>query len=160
MNKSLGVLIFLFHLSSNAESMLPIRETPFSRESLLKESSVRLANPSGFSMHQSYTIQFTSSAWGTNSSGYYLNTLSYNFSVPLTLSVDVGLYNLFYASAMPAIGYQGQTPRDTRPELIIPRIALDYQPTENMNLSLQLINLRSASRAYGPFWSEPWWRTH
>jgi len=129
-----------------ADATVPFRAQSFSRDRLLRTSSLQLANPSGFQMQQSYSVQFTSSSQGSASSGLYLNTLSYRFGIPLTLSVDVGMYNLLYAATPTKTLAQ---PSDTKPELLIPRVALEYKPTENTLLSVELVRGNDALKAYG-----------
>lgn len=154
-------ILFLFALAWPNDGSHPWRETPFSKDRLTRESSLQLQNPAGFSMQQSYSLSYTGGSWGSASSGLYLNTLSYNFSIPLTLSVDIGMYNLLHASYAQS-NHSSHQLQDSRPEILIPRIGLEYQPTDNTTLSLQIINTSHALKAYGTsgllFWDQPRWR--
>ncbi len=149
--------VLLLASQSMANGMgVPTRQEGFRKDQLMRNSSIQLGNPAGFQMQQSYTFQYTSSSFGSNSSGVYLNTLSYKFGIPLTFSVDIGLYNLLYTTGQQSPYLASQTnvgPSDTKPEFIIPRIGLDYRPTDNVLLSLQIFNMPDAYRAYGPFYS-------
>lgn len=153
------LLVLLLVSQASANGMgVPTREEGFRKDQLLRRSSLQFSNPSGFQMQQSYSFQYTSTSLGSNSSGVYLNTLSYQFGIPLTLSVDIGLYNLLSSSGQQSpyltpSQANSTGPSDTKPEFIIPRIGLDYRPTENVLLSLQLVNMPDAYRAYGPFYS-------
>lgn len=149
-----AVLLVVSLVGANSMGV-PTRDPGFQRDHLLRTSSLQLTNPSGFQVQQSYTFQYTSSSFGSQSTGVYLNTLSYQFGIPLTLSVDIGLYNLFHASGQqspystPSQSNAG--PSDTKPEVLFPRIGLDYRPTQNVLLSVQFLNMPDAYRAYGPY---------
>jgi len=138
-----------------------MREGEFNKDRLMRSSSLQLANPAGFQMQQSYSMQFTSSTLGSFSSGLYLNTISYQFGIPLKLSLDFGVYNLLYASGFSSgVGGQQQSlnlsPSDSKPMFVIPRIALSYRPTANTLLCLQFTNYTDAVHSYGsPYYASP-----
>jgi hypothetical protein len=114
-----------------------------------------LMNPERFSMHQSYSVNFSSGSIGTASAGLYLNTLSYRLADPLTLSADVGFYTPLYGSTSRGFAKGGfQDPR-LGSSLVFPHVGLEYKPTENSSISLHLFNGRDAYKAYGgdPFLS-------
>ncbi len=139
----------------------------FDRNQLLTSSSSKsgtsfhFLSPNRFSMHQSYSLNFSSGGGGSSSSGLYLNTLAYQIAAPLTLSMDIGFHAPFYNSYS---GMQGRTiwNGSQRPSLVLPRIGLDYKPTEHTSISLQLINGSDALKAYGsPYYGgmgSPFWR--
>ena len=77
MRFTLCCALLLASLASAADGLIPIRDEGFSRGQLMRSSSIQLGNPKGFSMQQSYSMQFTSSSLGSHSSAMYLNTLSY-----------------------------------------------------------------------------------
>lgn len=143
---------------------VPIRQNGFSKNQMLRKSPSDLVIP-GLSMQQSYSVSFMGSSFGSQSSGLYLNTLSYRFSIPLTLSVDIGLYNLLYSNMGQDVGTPSNhtaLPKDTRPEILFPRISLDYKPTEKLSFSLQILNGPDAQKAYGSTggfypYSSRWW---
>jgi hypothetical protein len=115
-------------------------------------SGFSLLNPNRFSMRQSYSVGFASGSFGSSSSGLYLNTLSYRLADPLTLSADVGFHTPLYSSGAFSQGTRGgagfQDPR-LGSSLVLPRIGLEYKPTEHTSMSLQLFNGRDAYKAYG-----------
>lgn len=118
-------------------------------------SGFSLLNPNRFSMRQSYSVNFSSSSFGTASAGMYLNTLSYRLADPLTLSADVGFYTPLYASPSRGLSKGGfQDPR-LGSSLIFPHVGLEYKPTEHSSISLHLFNGQDAYKAYGmdPFLS-------
>lgn len=139
----------------------------FDRGTLLspeyRQSSVSgfsLMNPNRFSMRQSYSMNFASGSFGSQSAGLYLNTLSYKLADPLTLSADVGFYSPLYSStgSFSKAGFQDPSMNSS---LVLPRIGLEYKPSKNTTLSLQLLNGPDAYKAYGspmdPFASS-WFR--
>jgi len=138
-------------------SGVPLRDDGFSRELMTQtpQSSFQLLDPQNFSMQQSYTMSYSGGSFGSQSSAVYLNTLSYQFGIPLVLSVDVGAYNLFHSSMQQPSWAPEQ--EANRPQFIIPRVGLDYRPTDNVLLSLQFVNGPDALKAYGyPWGSSPY----
>ncbi len=123
------------------------RSRGISREDMTRnpQSSFQLLDPKQFSMEQSYSMTYTSSSQGSQSSGLYLNTLSYTFGFPLTFSVDIGAYNLFYSEMKTELLIGDRT---NDPKFIIPRVGLEYRPNDNLLLSLQLFRGPDAMRAY------------
>lgn len=117
-------------------------------------SGFSLLNPNRFSMRQSYSMGFASGSFGSSSSGLYLNTLSYRLADPLTLSADVGFHTPLYSSSGSFSRGGFQDPR-LGSSLILPRIGLEYKPTEHTSMSLQLFNGRDAYKAYGSQLGDP-----
>lgn len=134
--------------SQTVSNGIPFRNDGFTRASMTqKESS--LSVPSGFSMQQSYSMSFSSSSLGSQSAGLYLNTLRYDFSFPLTLSMDFGAWNLFSSSVSQEFVAKDEL---NHPKWVLPRIGLEYRPFENLTLGIQFVNTRDASLAYSsPF---------
>jgi hypothetical protein len=132
---------------------IPWREEGFSRNSLTQNtSSFQLLNPQAFHMDQSYSMSYFSSGHASQTSGLYLNTLSYQFGIPLTLSLDLGMHNVFSSSFNSAYG----EPVVNDPGFILPRIGLEYQPTENLLVGVHLFNMQDAYKAYGPWGYSPY----
>jgi hypothetical protein len=123
-------------------------------------SGFSLANPNRFSMRQSYSVSVASGSFGSQSAGLYLNTLSYKLADPLTLSADVGFYSPLYSStgSFSRSGFQDPSMGSS---LVLLRVGLEYKPSKNTTLSLQLVNGPDAYKAYGssmdPFASS-WFR--
>jgi len=120
-------------------------------------SGFSLLNPSRFSMRQSYSVGFSSGSLGSQSSGLYLNTISYRLADPLTLSADVGFHMPFYSSlGGPSGGFQNPGMGGS---LVLPHVGLEYRPSENSSISIHLINGPDAAKAYGypgNFYWNPW----
>jgi hypothetical protein len=110
-------------------------------------SGFSFLNPNRFSMRQSYSVGMSSGSFGTQSAGLYLNTLSYRLADPLTLSADIGFHTPFYSSfGGPSAGFQNP---GLGSSLVLPRIGLEYRPSEHTSFSLQILNGPDAAKAYG-----------
>jgi hypothetical protein len=157
------------HIAGEPVSLV-LENQDFNRENLLAPeyrgsgsgsvSGFQLLSPARFSMRQSYSMGFGMGGGSSYSSGLYLNTLSYQLASPLTLSVDVGFHTPFYSSFSQGPS-QNLLSGGMRPSVVLPRIGLDYKPTENTSISLQLINGPDAYKAYGsPYGlgASPFWR--
>ncbi len=166
-NPVLLVLIaILFGNSSETGSSVVIGNNDFNSQSLLSpefrnsSSSISFLNPSRFSMHQSYSVSFTGSGQGSSSSGVYLNTLSYQIANPLTLSMDLGFYSPFYSNVPGLADRTMLSKQGAGTSFVLPRIALEYKPTEHFSLNLGIINGPDAAKAYGySGYQSPWNRS-
>lgn len=116
-------------------------------------SGFSFLNPNRFSMQQSYSVNFASGTYGSNSAGLYLNTLSYKLADPLTLSADVGFHTPLYSTGAFSRGGGPQGPGFQDPRLgsslILPHVGLEYKPSKNTSFSLHLFNGQDAYKAYG-----------
>lgn len=159
------ISIFAGLATANPSLTVPIRSEGFSAGSLRSNQSLFLLDPSRFGMQQSYSMQYTSTSMGSFSSGVYLNTLSYRFSIPLTLSVDIGMYNVFHQD-FEGQRYESGQQTTQKPQFLLPRIGLEYKPTANTTFSLQIMQMNDAYRAYGPGYfygfspSQRYWRAN
>lgn len=143
-------LVVVIQSLASTPNLVPLRSEEFGRQSLLARPSFQLLDPGAFRMQQSYTMSYSAGNSGSKTSGLYLNTLSYQFGIPLVLSMDLGVYNLFQSSFAQDPAFAGSSdPRTGKPLFLLPRIGLEYQPTENITMSLQLLNYPDAMQAYG-----------
>src|SRR5690606_26572490 len=103
-----------------------------------------------FSMSQSYSLTALSGPGGSASSGLYLNTLSYRLTPLLTASVDVGFHTPIHSSV------PGIEPGASAGSVVLPRMGLEYRPSDRMNINFELVNTPDAWKAYGGApWSSP-----
>lgn len=110
-------------------------------------SGFSFLSPGRFSMRQSYSVGFSSSSFGSQSSGLYLNTLTYRLADALSLSADVGFHTPFYSSfGGPTAGFQNP---GLGSSLVLPHIGLEYKPSEKSSISIHLFNGPDAAKAYG-----------
>jgi hypothetical protein len=82
-----------------------------------------------FRMSHSYTLSFANLGGQGFSQGVYLNTMSYQFSTPLTLSLQWGLLHKPFESAGMGSPFQGG--------FFVSRANLDYKPSENFHIGIQ-----------------------
>lgn len=149
--------------SGSSQSSVVVGNGDFDSRSLFTQqtasSSVSFLNPNRFSMHQSYSLGFASGRAGSTSSGVYLNTLSYKLASPLTLSMDMGFYTPIH-STIPGLRQNALSSPGAGTSMILPRVGLEYKPSDNFSLNLEIFNGQDAWKAYGgsPFSSSPWSR--
>ena len=86
-------------------------------------------DPSRFHMSQSYQMGFASIGGKSFTQGMYLNTMTYQFSIPLLVSVQWGIAN------QPFSGF-GTSPL-MQNGLFLSGAQLIYQPTKNMSIELE-----------------------
>lgn len=146
-------LLVLSHaplMANNSE--YPALTSAFDRNQLVNTNNF-LMDPNFFNMQQSYSMSYWSSSNGSSSSqGLYLNHMTMNLAQNLVAFVDVGYHTPFHSN------FQTQDPRlnaygnNQNSSLIFPRFGLEYQPSENVYMSVQFVNGQDAMRAYGdPF---------
>ena len=122
-------------------------QTPFTKDALMGNGSTALGleskgnnsllDPSRFSMHQSYSMNYMSNGQNSDMTGLYLNRLQYDFQVPVTLQVDVG----FFHKPMSMAGNMGPAPGEKNALLTIPRVGLLYQPSKNFSMAFEYFNI-------------------
>jgi len=154
--------VFTLGQSEPITNTLIAKKEPFSRKTMEKGNQELYSNgplnPGRFSMSQSYSTSMGYSSGGSYSAGVYLNTLAYQIANPLVFSIDVGFHSPFYSS-----GIYNSTVDPSNIEnntsFVMPRMSLEYRPTENTTLSLHYINGQDAYKAYGPFSDAYGWRS-
>lgn len=104
-------------------------------------------------VRQSYSLAYAATSGASVSQGTYLTQLSYRLADPLTFHLDVGMATPLYSSGMNGADMQGS-------QLLLPRVGLEYRPTENTMLSLNYCRLPAnamGSSPYGPYWGDRLW---
>jgi len=164
-NKIITLLLFVSLTSILADSpsqTLITKKEPFSRETMEKsyqgQASYGLLSPTRFSMSQSYTTSMAFSGAGSYSSGVYMNTLAYQIADPLVFSIDLGVHSPFYSSGLYNSPVDPNN-MENNTSFVMPRMGLEYRPTDNTTLSLHYINGRDAYKTYGPFGGAYGWRS-
>lgn len=112
----------------------PLKPKPEGIKSLL--ASGRL------DMQQSVGMSFGTGA--NRFSQYYLNTLTYKVSEPLTIQATLGIHN----QSLVGTGYGASTGA----RVVIPNVGVLYKPTENMRISFSFSNAPYYGSTYDPFW--------
>jgi hypothetical protein len=121
-------------------------------------TSFSLAEPSRFSMTQSYSLTAMSGPHGSASSGLYLNTLSYQVTPLMSAFVDVGFHTPLHSS-MP-----GMESAEGLGSVVLPRMGLEYRPSDRLSFNFELVNGADAWKAWGgspysPYYGSSAWRT-
>ncbi|UCE19938.1 MAG: hypothetical protein JSV84_06230 [Gemmatimonadota bacterium] len=88
-----------------------------------------LLNPDRFSMSHSYTMSLFSSGGEGHMVGLYMNTMKYQFSNPLLLTVHVGYMHQPFATA--------HARRMTDANAVLSGFELEYRPTKNFFLKVE-----------------------
>ena len=86
-----------------------------------------LINPAKFSMHHSYSLSYYSVGKQGSSQGLYLNTMSYQFSNPLSMQVRIGYLHQPFGGFGQTLGMN---------KVFLQRAMLQYKPSENMIIKL------------------------
>ena len=92
-------------------------------------SKLSLLDPNKFSMSHSYTMSFVSSGGKGNMVGLYMNTMKYQFSSPLSLTVHVGYAHQPFAKADSNNMLSNNT--------ILSGFELTYRPKKNFFLKIE-----------------------
>lgn len=97
-------------------------------------------NPSRFNMSHSYSMSYLSVGGKNFTQGLYLNTMSYQFTIPLTLSLQLGVaHQPFQAANFSPVFKSGP---------FIAGAQLKYQPTANTVIQLDFHQ--------SPYQNYPW----
>jgi hypothetical protein len=107
-------------------------------------------DPSRLQMHQSYQMNFMNFGGQSMSQGLYLNTISYQFSLPLSVSVQWGMAHQPFASS-----FQNASMFKSGPFLSAAQVR--YQPKPNMLLQLDFRQGPYSYDSYG-YYDSPWSR--
>ena len=135
-------------------------ERPFTKDRLTDGSTVLgltpapagLLDPGRFSMQQSYSMSYWSNGREGDMTGLYLNRLRYDFSIPLSLQVDIGLFHKPMALFS---GGKSETPGVENQTITIPRVGLTYQPSKNIFMAFEYFSVPAGySHAASPFGSD------
>lgn len=143
----------LFSCLLFAQESIPWKDDGFDSNQL-KQQEPSLLAPERFSMIQSYSVSYVyGSGFGSYSKGVYLNTVVYQFDFPLALSFDFGFYTPFHQNFNERDPWWfDEDAKYSAVNFLLPRVGLEYNPTPNVSLSLQVFNMPDAAKAYSPFW--------
>ena len=98
-------------------------------------------DPARFTMTQSYSLSYGSLGGQSVSQGVYLNRLSYQFTMPLHLSVEWGMaHNPLQNSQAAAITQSG---------LFLSNARLRYEPSENLRFGIEYSSYPTGTYPYG-----------
>ena len=129
MKKSLILMLMILPIAGFAQFKTQAKNPSFA-DRLISGSGLGILglDPSRLSMSQSYTMSFASIGGHGFSQGLYLNTLRYQFAIPLTLALQVGMahqpFNISGVSPMMNNGF------------FVSGAQLRYQPSEKTVIQL------------------------
>ena len=124
--------------NSNGQTFLARSSTDYLGSGLSRGLS--LLDPGRFSMSQSYTMSFTSSGGKGQMMGLYMNTMKYQFSDPLSVTVHVGYMHQPFASA--------NTRQLKDVSGVLSGFELEYRPAKNLFLKIEYGATPSLSNPY------------
>ncbi|RMD98192.1 MAG: hypothetical protein D6814_08025 [Calditrichaeota bacterium] len=113
-------------------------------------------DPSRFHMSQSYSLSFMNFGGKSFSQGVYLNNLSYQFSIPLTLNLEWGMSH----SPLAAAGLNSAF----KDGFFLSGASLEYKPSKSFQIGVQYSAYPTAGYGYGypgSYLGQPWrpdWR--
>lgn len=133
--------------------LAPLVSSPSYTPSLGLGSPVPVTSNKAFEIHNSYTLSYASGGGASMSQGMVLSQMSYKLANPLTLNLDVGMATPLYSSGMTGANVSGN-------QFLLPRVGLDYRPTENTLISINYSRMPASyyyGYPYGP-WGASGWR--
>lgn len=156
-----SIFLLIFVLSAFAEELPSQESIPWKREGFDPNELLRKDTFSDrLTVNYLFSVGVMASSDGNaRSGGTYLSLLRYEISPELTLSAAIGFSSLFFASY--SENYPDEFRRQTlQPELRIPFIALDYHPSENVWMRLEISDGRGDPFCVhcGPFRRDPYRR--
>jgi hypothetical protein len=101
-------------------------------------------NPENFTMHQSYSMSYSSFASQGVALGRYTNTMEYKFSDKLDARVAVSLQHSPYSTLDKSV-------MNSLNGIFLDRAELNYKPTENMFLRISYRQMPAYYGYYSPF---------
>lgn len=111
-----------------------------------------------------YSISFIGGSLGSFAQQSFMAHFAYEFTPNLHLYANVGLWMPLYSNIRFGTPIAREDLRQGNVDILIPDIALEYKPTENMKLRVMFVNERDAFKAYGPhrfFYDDcPWRNPH
>ncbi|MEN9353773.1 MAG: hypothetical protein RL318_1098 [Fibrobacterota bacterium] len=148
MRKTWEILVLLVGVAS--AQMAPLAgSTP----SLGLGSPMPVTRSKALEVRQSYSLSYAATSGASASQGTYLTQLSYRLASPLTFHLDAGMATPLYSSGMNGADMKGS-------QLLLPRVGLEYRPTESTVLSLNYCRMPANAMglsAYGPYWGDRLW---
>ncbi len=125
------IILFIMPISAFAQFKAQAKPVSFSdhlRSGQMQPFGILGLDPSRFTMQHSYSMSYASIGGRGFTQGLYLNTMSYQFSIPLTLSVQLGMaHNPFESTNTPSFMQNG---------FFISSAQMRYQPTKNTVLQI------------------------
>ena len=103
------------------------------------------------SVAYTYSVSFMGGSFGSFAQQSYMAHLAYEFTPELHLYANVGLWMPLYSNFRFGTPIAKEDARQGNVGVVIPDIALEYKPNDNMSLRVMFINENDAFKAYGPY---------
>jgi len=131
--------------------VVPDDGIPWNREHFDPERLVRHETfDPALKVAYTYSVSFMGGTFGSFAQQSYMAHLAYEFSPELHLYANVGLWMPLYSNFRFGTPIAKEDVRQGNVDVILPDIALEYKPNDNMSFRLMFVNERDAFKAYGP----------
>ncbi len=146
--------IFAF---SDTESLVP-RKQSFDKSQMVRDPGYyspqnvgfsSLLDPSRFNMRHMYMMQYSTGTYGSDMLGAYINSMSYDFKIPMRLTLDLG----YFHRPMDLMKDDRKWSSQSSSSFLVPRVKLDYQASKNVFMSIQYMHLPTGYNPYSPYYS-------
>lgn len=98
----------------------------------------------------SYSLNFVAGSFGSMANQSFMGHFAYEFNPNLHLYANIGLWMPIYASINNGSKIAREDLRQGNISVLVPDVALEYKPSENVLLRVSYVNERDALKAYGP----------
>lgn len=131
--------------------VVPDDGIPWNREHFDPERLVRHETfDPALKVAYTYSVSFMGGTFGSFAQQSYMAHLAYEFTPELHLYANVGLWMPLYSSFRFGTPIAKEDVRQGNVDVVLPDIALEYKPNDNMSFRLMFVNERDAFKAYGP----------
>ena len=97
-----------------------------------------------------YLLNFAAGSFGSMANQSLMGHFAYEFTPNLHLYANVGLWMPIYANLSNGSKIAREDMRQGNFNVLVPDVALEYKPSENVLLRVSYVNERDALKAYGP----------
>lgn len=141
--RKISFIILILFLSNISYSQF--KEIPSSTKTKLKTGNLIFGfiNPKNFSFKHSFNASVITSGNSTVSLTSYTGTISYKILDNMHLSADVTMQYSPFASIGSSNLISDNDFQNSLNGIFLSRVALDYQPSKNVFISLQYVNNKS-----------------
>jgi hypothetical protein len=131
--------------------IVPDDGIPWNREHFDTERLVRHETfDPALKVAYTYSVSFMGGTFGSFAQQSYMAHLAYEFTPELHLYANVGLWMPLYSNFRFGTPIAKEDVRQGNVDVVLPDIALEYKPNDNMSFRLMFVNERDAFKAYGP----------
>ena len=131
--------------------VVPDDGIPWNREHFDPERLVRHETfDPALKVAYTYSVSFMGGTFGSFAQQSYMAHLAYEFTPELHLYANVGLWMPLYSNFRFGTPIAKEDVRQGNVDVVLPDIALEYKPNDNMSFRLMFVNEREAFKAYGP----------